>query len=182
MVPSLEMKACKCTTPETRACLASGGYCGFGPSINIAAWTFPPITTRFGGGGGPSFFAGGGGGGGGAIALVWVRMLPSTPPTWPPTLPPGTPPTTPPIPEAAGGNSSSLITAISFGIALGVVSFPASNWRGITLTCLITGAAAGGGGGGGGGGGATSNACRLAAPNCSYQIIGMITAKQRRPT
>src|SRR4029079_8312493 len=80
-------------------------------------------------------------------------MPPSTPPATPPGTPPGTPPTTPWTP-AEGGSSSSLIIAMSLGIAFGCISFPASNWRGITFT-IFTGAAAGGGGGGGGGGGDT---------------------------
>ena len=54
-----------------------------------------------------------------------------------------------------GGTSSSLIIAISFGIFLGAISLPASNWRGATFTIFTGAAAAGGGGGGGGGGGAT---------------------------
>src|SRR6188474_1014487 len=94
-----------------------------------------------------TFFCGGGGGGGAAEGTEPI-MPPSTPPGVPPATPPGTPPTTPATPEVGGGSSSSLMTAISFGMTLGAISLPASNWRGMTLT-ILTGAAATGGGGGG---------------------------------
>src|SRR5690349_17715063 len=137
-----------------RACLASGGYTGVGRWISLACCTFPPTRMRVGAAGlGSSFFTGGGGGGGAAVGTD-PMMPPITPPICPPGTPPGTPPTTPTAPAEGGGSSSSLITAICFGTALGASSFPASNCRGITLT-IFGGAAAGGGGGGGGGGGAT---------------------------
>src|SRR5215831_13762127 len=154
MVPLAEITAARCTMPEMRACLASGGYTGFGWRTNFACCTLPPMVMRFGGGG-ASFFTGGGGGGGGAAVGTEPMMPPSTPPGVPPATPPGTPPTTPAAPELGGGSSSSLIVATSLGTTFGAISLPASNCRGITFTTFTGGAAAGGGGGGGGGGGAT---------------------------
>src|SRR6478672_13707740 len=111
----------------------------------MACCTLPPTRIRvtFG----SSFLAGGGGGGGGGGAALGTdpMMPPITPPGVPPGTPPGTPPTTPTAPELGGGSSSSLITATSFGLTLGAIRRPASNWRGMTLITL-TGAAAGGGG------------------------------------
>src|SRR5208283_5267347 len=132
-----------------RACLASGGYTGRGWRTSLACCTLPPTRMRCGT---TSFL---GGGGGGRTADGTAPMIPPrTPPVIPPATPPATPPTTPPTPEEGGGSSSSLISAICFGMLLGAISRPASNWRGMTFT-FTTGATAGGGGGGGGGGGAT---------------------------
>src|SRR5215470_6560645 len=165
MVPSLEMIAASFTVPEMRACFASGGYTGLGCLTSFADCTLPPMVIRFGV---TTFGASLGGGGGGGAALGTEPMMPpSTPPGVPPATPPGTPPTTPP-PAAAGGSSSSLICAISLGTCFGAISFPASNWRGITFTTL-TGAAAGGGGGGGGGGGATRKLDRVGDGSTSNQ-------------
>src|ERR1039458_6833634 len=121
-----------------RACLASGGYTGWTLRIRLAACTWPPTRIRVGVA--SLFFTGGGGAAVGTAPII----PPITPPGVPPGTPPGTPPTT--LPVEGGGSSSSLIFAISFGIDLGAISLPASNWRGITLTIL------GGAGGGGGGG------------------------------
>src|SRR5262245_11628455 len=125
-----------------------------------------------------SSFLGGGGGGGAAVGTD-PMMPPSTPPGAPPATPPGTPPTTPATPLVGGGSSSSLMVATSLGTALGAISLPASNCRGITFT-TFTGAAAGGGGGGGGGGGATRKLDRVAAGSTSNQIIGMRIATTMR--
>src|ERR1051326_3071470 len=120
------------------------------------------MVMRFGAAGFSSFFTGGGGGGGRVgLTLPELIMPPSTPPGVPPATPPGTPPTTPTAPVAAGGSSSSLISAIFLGTSFGAISLPASNWRGMTLTIFTGAGAAGGGGGGGGGGGATNMVCNV---------------------
>src|SRR5260370_1330177 len=111
-------------------------------------------------------FAGGGGAAGGTEPII----PPITPPGAPPGTPPGTPPTTPEL--VGGGSSSSRMFAISLGICFGAISFPASNWRGITLT-IFGGAGAGGGGGGGGGGGATRKLVSCARGNVSVKISGI---------
>src|SRR3954466_7181709 len=162
MVPSLEMIAPNLTTPEIRACLASGGYTGRGWRTKRADCTLPPTLMRCGVAAFTSSFFGGGGGGGGAADGTEPIMPPRTPPGVPPATPPGTPPTTPATPELGGGSSSSLIVATSLGITLGAISLPASNCRGMTFTTFTGGAAAGGGGGGGGGGGATRKLCNCA--------------------
>src|SRR6516164_2671165 len=171
MVPSLEMIALSFTTPEMRACLASGGYTGRGWRTSRADCTLPPTLMRCGVTGFSSFF---GGGGGGAADGTDPIIPPNTPPGAPPATPPGTPPTTPATPDDGGGSSSSLICATSLGTTFGAISLPASNCRGITLTTLTGGAAAGGGGGGGGGGGATRKLVNWAAGRTSNQIIGMM--------
>src|SRR5579863_3533282 len=114
------------------------------------------------------FCSTGGGGGGGAAVGTEPIMPPITPPGVPPGTPPGTPPTTPAL--EGGGSSSSLIMAISLGTALGAVSLPASNCRGMTFT-IFTGTAAGGGGGGGGGGGAMNMAVNCALGSTSNTAI-----------
>src|SRR5579883_197889 len=174
MVPSLEMIALSLTTPEMRACLASGGYTGRGWRTSLADWTLPPTLMRWGVTGLASSFLGGGGGGGGAAEGTEPIMPPSTPPGAPPATPPGTPPTTPATPDDGGGSSSSLICATSLGTTFGAISLPASNCRGMTFTPFTGAAAAGGGGGGGGGGGATRKLLNVAAGRTSNQIIGMI--------
>jgi len=76
------------------------------------------------------------------LTLPTANADPTTPPPpppgaipgFPPGMPPGTPPTTPEL--VGGGSSSSLMLAISLGICFGAISFPASNWRGTTLTTL----------------------------------------------
>src|SRR5579863_3877002 len=42
MVPSFAMTPTRCTVPETRACLASGGYAGTTFRTSFAACTSPP--------------------------------------------------------------------------------------------------------------------------------------------
>src|SRR5271166_2185601 len=106
--------------------------------MRLACCTLPPTRMRWG----PlfsSFFTGGGGGG--AAEGTAPRMPPMTPPA-PPGTPPGTPPTTPAL--EGGGNSSSLILAISLGIDFGASNLPASNCRGATLQ-ILGGVGAGGG-------------------------------------
>src|SRR5664279_1629767 len=99
MVPSLEMIAARCTTPDTRADLANCGYTGGVFFRIMAPWTLPPtlmrctVSTSFGAA------AGGGGGGGGAAVGTAPMMPPNTPPTAPPATPPDTPPTTPTTPD-----------------------------------------------------------------------------------
>ena len=75
-----------------------------------------------------------------------------------------------------GGSSSSLMIATSFGTALGAISLPASNWRGMTFTTFTGAAAAGGGGGGGGGGGATRKLVNWLFGKASKYTIGMMMA------
>src|SRR5579863_8978097 len=123
---------------------------------------------------GTSLTTGGGGGGGGGAA---PPIPPITPPGMPPGTPPGTPPTTPPAMD--GGRASSVIIATSFGISLGAVKRPASNWRGATFTTLTTAAGGGGGGGGGGGAGAISKLANCAFGSTSVKIKGI---KTRTPT
>src|SRR5580704_14207536 len=103
-----------------RACLASGGYNGVTLRMRLACCTLPPTRMRCGVVGLTSLTGGGGG--------AAVGIPPSTPPSTPPGAPPGTPPTTPPTtPELdGGGNSSSLILAISLGMVLGAISLPAA--------------------------------------------------------
>src|SRR5579883_2034457 len=112
--------------------------------IRLACCTLPPTRIRCGVAALGASLTGGGGGG----AAVGTLPIIPIPPRAPPATPPTTPPTTPAL--EGGGSSSSLIMAISFGIAFGAMSLPAPNSRGITLTTL--GGAGGDGGGGGGGG------------------------------
>src|SRR4051794_22734638 len=170
MVPSFPITALNRTVPWMRACLANGGYTGFGCRMSLAAITLPPTRTDFGV---TALGASLTGGGGGAAEGTAPRIPPSTPPPTPPGTPPGTPPTTPGVP-AIGGSSSSLMLAISLGIAFGAISLLASNWRGMTFT-TFTGAAAGGGGGGGGGGGATRKLVNCVLGRESVKIRGMST-------